>query len=84
MSKKTSGPETVAEAVEARAAREGPKRPKHLRRGERARLVAALGERGSPLAATAAAAHKNVCILEDKLNAERTALMAMLRLAKLL
>ena len=63
---------------------ENEKRVKGMRRSARARLVAVLGEKGSPLASAAAAAHKSVCALEDRLNVERTALMALLRLSKLI
>ena len=57
-------------------------RVKHIRRAERARLVAKLGEQGSPWAAAAAGAHKDVSALEDALQAKRTALMAILKSAK--
>ena len=60
----------------------GETKAKHLRRSERAKLVARLGELGSPWAASAAAAHKEVTQLEDSLQAKRTALMSILRSAK--
>lgn len=55
---------------------------KNLRRTERAKLVAKLGEMGSPWAKPAADAHKEVNALEDQLQAKRTTLMSILRLAK--
>ena len=57
-------------------------RQKHIRRAERGRLVAKLGEVGSPWGSAAAAAHKEVSALEDTLQAKRTALMAILKSAK--
>lgn len=57
---------------------EGETRQKHLRRSERARLVAKLGEAGSPWAGAAASAHKEVSDLEDQLQSKRTALMSIL------
>lgn len=57
-------------------------RQKHIRRAERARLVARLGEQSSPWANAAAGAHKEVSALEDALQAKRTALMAILKSAK--
>lgn len=61
---------------------EGETRIKHLRRSERAKLVARLGETGSPWASAAATAHKEVSQLEDVLQAKRTALMSILKSAK--
>lgn len=52
------------------------------RRAERNRLVAKLGEMGSPWASGAALANVKVNKLEDELDDERTTLMAILRRAK--
>jgi hypothetical protein len=52
------------------------------RRAERNRLVAKLGEMGSPWASGAALANVKVNKLEDELANERTTLMAILRHAK--
>ena len=52
------------------------------RRAERNRLVARLGEMGSPWASGAALANVKVNKLEDELDAERTTLTAILRRAK--
>lgn len=59
-------------------------RTKNLRRVERAKLVARLGEIGSPWAKPAQEAHKEVCVLEDQLQAKRITLMAVLKLAKVI
>jgi hypothetical protein len=53
------------------------------RRSERNRLVAKLGEMGSPWASGAALANAKVNKLEDELDAERTTLMAILKRAKI-
>lgn len=55
---------------------------KNLRRSERAKLVAKLGETGSPWAAAATQAHREINALEDQLHSKRNALMGILRSVK--